>query len=403
MSALDAWDGRGTDTITLEPQGKHSVQATWSDRGVPRQAQFHVGAKAKVDFPELPTTFSANDCRLWSALRDAVVTTDRSPTRYALNCLHLRGRLGRIDATDGRHILSQDEFQFGFDDDVLVPAGPVLGCRELDLGEGVAVGRSSDWIGFGVGRSLVMLKVQKEGRFPRIDELLPSPDAAPSRLELSAHDATFLADVIQRLPSDDLQHSPVTLDLNGKVLIRSRDAEQPRPTEVELTSSRLNGEPVVFNTDRRYVERAMRLGFREAFIYGPNSPVLCRDDRRRFLWALLDAKSAILRSEDAIRIESSSASVSKSPSPKPSEPTMSVQNQPSVTTTEPVKQVHRIKQPRPVTSGGPIEQAIALRDALRNTTSVAHQLVRALKQRQRQSRIVESTLASLKQLQKVAG
>ena len=82
---------------------------------------------------------------------------------------------------------------------------------------------------------------------------------------------------------------------------------------------------------------------------------------------------------------------------------MSVQNLPPVVANEPAKPVHRIKRPCPVTKSGPIEQAIALRDALRNTTSIAHQLVRALKQRQRQSRIVESTLASLKQLQKVAG
>ncbi len=77
--------------------------------------------------------------------------------------------------------------------------------------------------------------------------------------ELSATDADFLADVIPRLPCDDPQYAAVTLDLNGKVLIRSRDAQQARPTDVELTSSRLSGEAVVRNTDRRYVERASAL------------------------------------------------------------------------------------------------------------------------------------------------
>ncbi len=50
----------------------------------------------------------------------------------------------------------------------------------------------------------------------------------------------------------------------------------------------------------------------------------------------------------------------------------------------------------------PLDQAIALRDSLRNAASAAHQLVRSLKQQKRESRIVASTLASLKQLQKVA-
>ncbi len=145
------------------------------------------------------------------------------------------------------------------------------------------------------------------------------------------------------------------------------------------------------------------MGFRQAYIYGPNSPILCRDDRRQFLWALLDAKSAIPHSDDAIRIESSSVTVSKPPSRKHSEPTMSGKDQTVTSTTESAKPVHRVKRSRPVTGAGPIEQAIALHDALRNSASAANQLVRALKQRQRQNRIVESTLASLKQLQKVAG
>lgn len=40
---------------------------------------------------------------------------------------------------------------------------------------------------------------------------------------------------------------------------------------------------------------------------------------------------------------------------------------------------------------------------IRVAASAAHQLVRSLKQHKRQNRIVESTLASLKQLQKTAG
>lgn len=51
----------------------------------------------------------------------------------------------------------------------------------------------------------------------------------------------------------------------------------------------------------------------------------------------------------------------------------------------------------------PLEQAIVLREALWTVTGQANELVRSLKRRQRSTRLVESTLASLKQLQKVAG
>jgi len=304
ITALDTWNGRGDDSVIFEPETARDVRASWSDHGVPRQATYHVGAEATVDFPEPPANYTANDSVMWQALQDAVTSADHASARYALNCLHLRGSLGRVDATDGRHVLSQSGFRFGFEEDLLVLANPILGCRELATAESIAIARTSDWLGIRVKQCSVMLRIEKEGRFPKIDDLLASHEHAKSRLELSADDLAFLANVIGRLPSDDPQYNPVTLDLNDKVLIRSRDAEQSRPTEVELTSSRLIGEPVVINTDRRYIERAARLGFTEARILGPNSPILCQDDRRKYLWALLSAEGAIRRSDEPIRVES---------------------------------------------------------------------------------------------------
>ena len=49
----------------------------------------------------------------------------------------------------------------------------------------------------------------------------------------------------------------------------------------------------------------------------------------------------------------------------------------------------------------PIEQAIAVRDALRTAVVQANELIRTLKQQKRESRLVQNTLASLKQLQRV--
>ena len=49
----------------------------------------------------------------------------------------------------------------------------------------------------------------------------------------------------------------------------------------------------------------------------------------------------------------------------------------------------------------PIEQAIAFRDALRAAVVQANELIRSLKQQRREARLVQTTLASLKQLQKV--
>jgi len=62
-----------------------------------------------------------------------------------------------------------------------------------------------------------------------------------------------------------------------------------------------------------------------------------------------------------------------------------------------------VKRACPLTATSTIEQALALRDALRGVAQQAGDLAGALKQQKRQARIVATTLASLKELQKVAG
>lgn len=394
LDALEVCEGRDDTPVTLELGPGNRALLSWVDRGVPRRHEVDQPKAGVLSFPELPIRFIENEAGLWTTLSDAVATTDAEATRYALGCLHVRGKLGRLDATDGRQILTQTGYHLGFDDDVLIPASPLLGCRDLDVGEPFRVGRNGEWLGFGVGSVIILVRIQKEGRYPKLDDLLPVADRAPSRLGLSAQDATFLLNVMPSLPSSDPQHGPLTFDLNGKVLIRSRDAERAQPTEVELTSSRLKGDAVTFNADRRYVERALRLGFREAFVFGPASPVLCADDRRRYLFALLDAASAVPKSVDAVRIESS-AVVSPPVSRKSRKHQLVMRD----STTTDVPAVARDDQDAKPKEVGPIEQAVHLRDSLRDAAGAAQQLVRLLRQHQRQHRIVASTLHSLRQLQ----
>ena len=404
LAALDDIDGKGDDTIGLDAVAPDQVVVSWSDHGVSRQTKHEVAPQSPVVFPARPAKFTPNDAALWTALRNAATATDKSPSRYALNCVCMRGKLGRLDATDGRHIFSESGFDFPWDEELLVPAVGVLGCRELERSEPVTVGHQEDWVGFGVGPWLVMIRFQKEGRFPKIDDLLSRPDAAKSQLTLSDSDAKFLGDVLPRLPCDDVQFDPITLDLNGRVLIRSRETADGRPTEVELVSSRLSGEPVQLHSNRRYLERALRLGFRQLHLNGPDAPVLCTDQRRRFLWALLDRKSAIPRHEDPIRISSSpTPSATSPPRTSTKAKTMTVSETSATAPRLASSGAARTKPVGPKSAGSPIEQAALLRDALRVAARQANELLRSLKRQKRQTRIVESTLASLKELQKVAG
>jgi len=408
LAALEFCEGRDDDLVTIDAGSGDQVRLSWTDRGVPRESEQVQPKAGATAFPSAPPTSEANGSELWNALGDAVATTDPQSSRYALGCLHLRGRVGCIETTDGRQVLVQSGYRFGFEEDVLVPASKLLGNADVTSDESISIGRTEEHVGIGVGCWLILLRIQKDARFPKIDQILPNPDVAKSRLELSQVDAGFLKETIPQLPCDDTQYDPITLDLNGQVLVRSRETAASRPTEVLLGSSQLTGEPVILNTNRRFVERALKLGFRSVCLYGPSSPAMCIDEHRRFLWALLDKGSAIPRHDDPQRIDAPSRANAGSAiiTTKPKEKVMAValpdvaksKVRPSdKTNVSSVKPVHARA------AGSAIEQALTLRDALRAAAQQAGELARSLKQQKRQSRFVASTLASLKELQRVAG
>jgi len=301
--ALSACCGRHA-VVTFDARSDGRVELRWSDQGVPRRSEYAPPKSSDTSFPDLPEAFVENEVALWTALGDAVECTDGQSSRYALACLNLCGAAGRIETTDGRRALIQTGFRFGWEENVLVSGNSVLGCPEIKPAATIEIGRTDDWVAVRVGRWLIQLRIQKEARFPNVEQVVPNPELRRSKWELSLEDAEFLKTALSRMPCDDAVHRPITLDLNGQVLIRSREQTTSRQLEIHLRTSKLEGKPIVVNTDRRYVEHALRLGFRQVHLFGKNAPALAVDDRRQFLWAVLDQGSAIPRHDHAERIES---------------------------------------------------------------------------------------------------
>ena len=166
------------------------------------------------------------------------------------------------------------------------------------------------------------------------------------------------------------------------------------------------------NTNRQFLARAVRLGFAEVQVVGPEDPVACRDGRRAYLWQPLSRESAIGPSDDAIRIDSVGAG-----------PAVRAGRTPGRRRTPPWS--IPCPDPRPgaatagttpgtangVATGGPgglaalIQEAEALHEALADARARAGRLTAALRRYRRRERLVSSTLASLKalKLQEVAG
>ena len=434
---LDDCQGKKDDPVHVEVTGKNRATAQWRDGSVPQIIQYDILDPPSADnFPTVPEALVENPPGLLQALADAGESTDPYAARYALGCLQLRGQQGSIGATDGRQLLIQAGFHFPWTGDILVLRSKVFASTELPRDQPVLVGQAGDWAAFRTGPWTFWLAINKDGRFPDLDRQVPQPDMATTRCRLSEADADFLSRAIPRLPCEEEYNYPITVDLNGQIAIRAKAADQPKVTEVILTSSTCSGEPVRLNMNRKFLARATRLGFRELYIYGNKVPVLCRDDSRQFVWAVLEPDPAIPPAKDPIRIKSGQATTDVStPKPRTRRRTSTV-SQPTTNSNgngqpqasgEPAANGQVAKtngqaqsgsktnangQPR--TSGrarqaaaktvgrenvaGLIQQAEALRQSLRETLLKTNALLKGLKRHRRATRTLESTLGAIRQL-----
>ncbi|WP_145054884.1 hypothetical protein [Lignipirellula cremea] len=368
-----------------------SVTAEWNDAGIPQVAQ-----SARLDtteLPPLPERMESNQPPLLHALRDAVETTAAEGTRYALHHLRLRGD-GQIAASDGRQLLVQSGFTFPWDGELLIPANRLLAGSDLSGGEAIEVGCTEDWVTLRAGAWTVWLKIEKEARFPQVDDLLPTANVAGSTLHWSDVDAAFLANAMQRLPSNDEFNRPVTVDLNGAVSVRAIGSNEAKPTEVVLTSSRRDGDAIRISTNREYLGRAARLGFRSVHLTGQESPAFCREPARTYLWAVLGKAGIIPSDPEATRIESPTSQHTTA---------IPQERNNAMITTKPEHAPKQVEshQTETVSVDSLIESAETVKASLRESSSQVSDLIAALKRHRRQSKTLQSALLSIRALQAI--
>jgi len=75
----------------------------------------------------------------------------------------------------------------------------------------------------------------------------------------------------------------------------------------------------VIVTNRNYLARALKLGFREVLVFQTDRPVLCQDLHRCYAWAPLEPKDAIKSGKYPIRIESPAQHSTEHTQPTPQE------------------------------------------------------------------------------------
>jgi len=211
-------------------------------------------------------------------------------------------------------------------------------------------------------------------------------------------DAKFLLNALKRLPSPDEYNLPITVDLNGAAVIRAQPDSDQAPTEVLLSASTVSGEPIRINSNRQYLGRALKLGFREVSLYGPEVPAVCHDGSRDYLWALLGKDGIIVPSKDATRIASQGDDAQETTT----KPRKKRKHKPMAQSNTPQNGNGKTGGSRVEESVGVdalIESAEALKVSLRESATKTNELISMLKRNKKANKSVQTALASLRQLE----
>jgi hypothetical protein len=406
FSAFADAEGPHDSPVCFDVNPTGIVRTRWTEKGIDQFRDYEVGSLGGKSGLQTPAEFTeagdASSClRL---LTDAAACASGDRGRYALDCIALRGKSGDVVGTNGRHLLRAGGFRFPWDDVVLVPACRVFSSKEFAGAEGFLVGRTADHVVFTIGPWTLWLAIEKEGRFPDVDAVLRDGARADSSFELSPNDAKFLADSLPLLPGAADQYRPVHVRLDGDVRVQGRAADGDQATELILAGSRATGAPTCFQTDREFLLQALRMGLRSFKAWKNNTPIVAAQGDRTYAWQPL-SREPLSPHGNVVQIQS------------PTVETPCMSSAPNFIETKKGPAMHRENsKPESVASEtgsespevskdtlqALIDEAESLKQQVREVSTRLSELIVGLRQHRKQAKLVQSTLASLRQLQHVA-
>jgi hypothetical protein len=128
------------------------------------------------------------------------------------------------------------------------------------------------------------LGLDRTSRYPNVAELLASLSPTTTRWVIDPGEADLLRHELPRLPKGEDNLARVEVELGEVVVLRAGVPGSEQATELALGGSRVVGEHLRFSTNPLYLWRALGLGFVEVRLRGPDRPLLCEDERRKYVW-----------------------------------------------------------------------------------------------------------------------
>ena len=232
------------------------------------------------------------DGALRSALLEAFKCVSTDETRYVLRGAYIdvsEKQSHYVVATDGKHLYSSNSFHVPIAASVIIPDHRFLAWKGF--------GHDGDWVlriesdkngkpAYIELTSFGWTFVSKaiDGNYPNWRQVLPDPSGRKTTIKVSANAMDEFAEIIGKLPSDELNHSVgLKLDQQGKLMLFSRAAGTDKPTEVAFSAVEVMGEPVTVLLNRNYLLKALRFGLTEIQVQDALLPVRCTDQSGRQL------------------------------------------------------------------------------------------------------------------------
>ena len=208
------------------------------------------------------------------------------------------------------------------------------------------------------------------------------------------------------------------MDLNGKVAVRAAASDQPdQVTELVLSRSAYSGSPLCLQVNRNLLGRALRLGYTELGFTGIDTAFLCRDAARIYAVQPLGGGSPPGPDVEVTRIESGAAGGGEgriATRPETTRRTTTVRESRNGHEPAPSAEGGNHAAARPAEAGSTagteqpgtslaalMQEAESLHAALADAKSRTARLISGLRRQRKQSRLVNETLKSLRQLKLV--
>jgi hypothetical protein len=319
--------------------------------------------------------------------------------------VQLRGSTGQLIGTDGRQLLIHSGFDFGFAEDLLVPALPVFGSRELAESSPVELARLEDRVVIKAGPWEFDLRVDRDGRYPDTADVVPRRPGA-TRLRLAPDDGASLLEAL-RGPVGDEEEEPAVLDLGRTATVQARGAGGE--IEVALARSVVVGRPLRLGVARELLVRAVKLGFTEFHFHGVGKPVVARDGDRTLVLMTSEAPRTVRAHEPSPTLPHVVNGLKHGLTPAASAPEPSPTLPPQHNAEARSNPIERRESMNPQANGSRtmetaaeqsdvLVEAEALKNLLAQAATQATRLTAALRGFRRQQKAVQSVVNTLKSI-----